>query len=155
MVSRNPLELMLVKTVAAPVAFATAGASPKSIKTKNDLPEHEVINFGSGFLFPSPHEQSSHDMLDKGQYVSETKEAARKKKSLKQRNDIKRKYRRLLQGIFRGETGNILHKKIEDADGIETLLYLRLRIGEKASHNNVSISWLLSSIDHVIYLDNF
>ena len=141
MSAHKPLEMMLVKTVAAPVAFATAGASPKSIKNQNNLPEHEVINFGSDFLFPPPHEQSSNDMLDKGQYVSEAKEAARKKKSLKQRNDIKRNHRRLIQGIFRGESGHPLHKKIEDADGIKTLLYLRLRIGEKASHNNVGITW--------------
>jgi len=90
---------------------------------------------GPDFVLPKPREQSSQDLLNKGHYISESKESKRKKNSLKKHNDISKVFRHLLHAIFRGDSGPDLTKKIEDADGLQTLLYLRLRIAEKAAHN--------------------
>ena len=97
---------------------------------------YEPIDLKSDFVFPRPFEQSSHDMLEKGHYISET----RKKKSLKNRQDIRKSFRHLLHAVFTGESGKDLIEKIKKAGGLNTLLQQNMLVIGKASHVTQQVS---------------
>ena len=103
-----------------------------------DTPEKEVQIFDLDFSFPRRREQTSQNLLDSNHYVSSAREIIRKRKTIKKRNDVNQGYVHLVQAILRGESEDKLTQKIKDANGLETLLHLKLRIKDRAAQKSVS-----------------
>jgi hypothetical protein len=126
--NNKPIGKWPKRVLAGPLASATAGAA-KEIPCQQDQQERNVIRLDLDIQFPRPREQISPDLLDSANYMSAAK---RKKTAINEAPNISKVHVKLVQAIFKGESGDDLIKKIEDADGLETLLHLRLRITDKA-----------------------
>ena len=104
----------------------------------NPLPYGKHLT-GCFFPFPQPHEQGSKDWFNSNNcIIFSSKGLSNKRKSLRQGNTDN--ITRLVRAILRGESKHKLIKKIEEANGLETLLHLTLRIQDSASTESVSRS---------------
>ena len=127
----------LHKAITAPIAFATAGAKLRRIKSEYEIQNSEVMTLDLNFQFPRPREQISQNFLDNSHYMSAAKDSKRKQNAIKKRNDDSKTYVHLVHSILRGESGHTLTEKIEEAKGIQTLLHLKLRTKDTASRQSL------------------
>ena len=124
---------MIIKTMDGPHELTRIQSHTESSSIRKG---YEQIDLKSDFVFPRPYEQSLHDILEKGHYISET----RKKNSIKNRQDIRKSYRHLLHAVFTGESGKDLIVKIKKAGGLNALLQQKMLVIGKASHVTQHVS---------------
>ena len=124
----------LKNAIAAPIAFATAGATANKLRfIQEDLQDSEVMTLDLNFQFPRPREQISQDWLDSSHFMSAAKETKRKQNAIKKQNDANKNNVHLVHAVLKGESGRKLIKKMDKAKGVQTLLHLKLRINAPAS----------------------
>eukprot|EP00092_Neocalanus_flemingeri_P033847 GFUD01036808.1.p1 GENE.GFUD01036808.1~~GFUD01036808.1.p1 ORF type:complete len:145 (-),score=32.81 GFUD01036808.1:41-475(-) len=133
-----------------------AGGTPHPLQHPQ---ENEEKIFDLDFPFPRPREQTSQDLLGSNHQVSSARDYMRLRNSVRRRNDSTTGCVRLVQAILRGESGNSLVKKIEDAKGLQTLLHLKLRIKDTASKESTEtdsdvLIEILLSLFHLAVVEN-
>ena len=101
----------LKRAISGPLAFATAGAA-RETQVQQDLHGRQETRVNLDFQFPRPREQSFQDLLDSANYMSAAKKSKGKKTAIKEATNISKVNLKLVQAIFKGESGDNLTKKI-------------------------------------------
>ena len=125
------------RTISAPLEVMMTAGTQKFRNLQQEFQENQVANLDLNFPFPRPPEQTPQNMFDSSHYIS-AKDSSRKKYVIRKGNDVDKTYVRLVHAILHGENEESLTKKIEDAEGLQTLLDLKLRIIGTSSKESVS-----------------